>query len=117
MFQEMLQGGGSVENFVQSGTTPISTESFQKITTPFKPNKVLINIYKSSTYGATFIIDRDSSDNSLASGTYKEGSTSGIIQNISYNKYFRFLDDGFEFSGDHSGATEYGVAWDYVAIT
>ena len=116
MFQKMLQGG-SAENFVQSGTTPISTESFQKITTLFKPNKVLINIYKSSTYGATFIIDRNSSNEALASGTYKEGSSSGVIQNITYNQYFRFLDDGFEFSGGHSGATEYGVAWDYVAIS
>ena len=115
MFQKMLQGG-SAENFVQSGTTPISTESFQKITTPFKPNKVLINIYKSSTYGATFIIDRNSSNEALVSGTYREGSSSGVIQNIVYNKYFIFLEDGFEFSGNHSGATEYGVAWDYVAI-
>ena len=115
MFQKILQGG-SAENVVQSGTTPISTEGFQKITTPFKPNKLLINIYKSSTYGATFIIDRNSSNVALASGTYKEGSSSGVVQNIDYSRYVRFLEDGFEFSGDHSGATEYGVAWDYVAI-
>ena len=51
----------------------------------------------------------------LASGTYKEGSSSGVIQSINYKQYFRFLDDGFEFSGGHSGATEYGVAWDYTA--